>query len=354
MNNKLISILLSSTMVLNSVQTNTHNEQKYLEKINEFFSEINDTNITIDYLLENYENIIESNPYIGDFEKNFLKQTKIIIEDNKNFVNPVYIKNILSNLKIYYNTNLGEYTQGIIKGKFNLNEKAIYISDTKNNMKTDLLMHEILHSFTEFIDIDNLYFNELVNEIYNNEYNQLLNIENTYTIYDYDLRILYLIMNIINIDYIKEYKFKNDINIIYDGFLNEGIQKEKVTELLEHINSLWTYFNNEAYKTEYIEAYQEIHKLIFEFYEHKYDNDFYEQIDLMAYTSGTHLKNYVCNEKLITYFKTLGLNYYDYYSSGTIIDYNSFIASSLIEKDNYIEYCNNDLENVIIEAKYRQ
>lgn len=239
------NLALSNTLVIALTITSligfghvSFNVQVNKEK-NNIYSEENIENV--EYVLDNFESLIDNNDNLSNKTKEFLKITKIIIEENKEFINASNLQSFFKYICVDYDVDLNAFSRA--SGIYVNALKYMLISESENGVNKSLLLHEVLHGYSmNFHNTAklgyNFYLNEIVTQVYTMEYTELLDLEEFNSIYDNDIVIVYMLAHLVGVDVIKEYRFNNNSNIVADALIEKGANKSDVSFLLECINNI--------------------------------------------------------------------------------------------------------------------
>lgn len=269
----------------------------------------------VDYVLENFDNLIDMNQFFTPDTKTFLKSTKIILEDNKEYLIGKCLIEFLENAYIEYNSaflnkdnenskNSGMYTPLL---------KYLGIKSSEENTNSSVLLHEVLHGYTMDYNLPtaNVYLNELVTQLYTAEYLKLLNLDSMSSLYDRDLPIVYMLAHLAGIDSIKRFAFDNDIRIIQNALVDRGANKSAVISFLKLIDYIPT---NDSEKNDSIKFNnsKKLYALATVLYNDIFGKSFDDDIKFLTYLAGSRLSNgevfYLFNKYLSDYDFNVGVN----------------------------------------------
>lgn len=303
--NKTIIIFLASTIALsmNFPEKELPNEivetiaYKTIQTIEETIpNEIEETivcettpnEIIYIYDFKDIENAIDKNPNLSEEEKNIIKSTKFVFDENYMYMDIDLILERLQTLKIEYNHNFDSlYT----KGSYSLTDNVIKLRSSKIEGNIQEFIHEYLHVLQRphnsfLMELSNQFFtNETIIKLYeeklldekyfissneNKEYteyekNKILSINKTFERgYMGYTGIYYMLAEILPEHTLREFQFNpTDIEIIINGLEEVEPNKDfvRIFNLVLEICSIRAY-NEETLKWEYKKDITEVYNLL--------------------------------------------------------------------------------------------
>ncbi|MBQ8473204.1 MAG: hypothetical protein IJ501_06850 [Bacilli bacterium] len=277
------SLILMTLLSIEGIKRIDFSIQNYKE--NELVSKYQDNDVKLEDIIQ----FINSNPNLTNEEKEFFLSCPEYFQDNLEYFDYYTLVNNLSNIYINYINDpsndgfSGDYTY---YGK-NKNRIRIYESTDFTNCKKSALSHEYLHSFTNHSLQDN-YFYEIVNVIFNNEYfgsDSELFYDSSYpTLRKY----FYIIAEIIDPNILRQYHANNDINYLIEELIKIIPDRDLATNLFLNIDFIFRIdllketdpIEYEKYKEEYKLKKQEVDNLLKQYYEIKYQSSIENNINV--------------------------------------------------------------------------
>lgn len=282
--------------------------------------------ILVDNMLDVFDIMIESNYSLEKSMKEFLKSTKYLLEDNKEFLNVNNIVKFISELYVDYDSSYlaGKKESGMYICLYNY----ILLSSKNTKVNTSILLHEVLHGYAKSYSINktNRYLNELATQLFTIEYQNVLGLDEFESVYDYDIPIIYMLAHLTNRDIIKKFMFNNDYNIIRKELIKKGASLESSSKLLEYIDNIHKNINCENSK----EQKENNRNLYFCMM------DIHESISNISYICDIEFISYIISSRMVN--KTSLLIFSEYlYKNRLPIDYNKYkiVLKGLVVSDDY-------------------
>lgn len=334
--NKIVAVFITVTMVLNMLPREHKWKVDYAIKnctadIEDFLNSID----FVEYQSGLVENAIQNNPNLTDEEKAFLANLGSVVEENLDYISIDDVLDNLKELRISYveesknndnsNYTLGEYRPcGSEK-----NSITIYHSTGFSDASKNVIMHEVVHSFscestltnlpTPFgevaylVDTSSVFriniLEELANELFGREYLCYLTDENiTYVGYDTFMPLMYALCEIIDPEVIREYKFTHDASGLIKALESIDGDVDKAYSFLTAFTTLSMYhsnvYNNQSEENIllYYNKAQDMYRTVQYYYKLKHGITIESDIVTSLYFYGTIYSNETISKNVKEYF----------------------------------------------------
>lgn len=279
-----------------------------------------------DYSSDQIKEIVENNNNLSKEEKKFILRYFNIIEENSNHISMKVMQENLSDLNIKYDKfscKDSEYTKG--ENNFETKEITIYNSESFNDVielpyGEQTLLHEIIHSFSRITNLGNG-LSEAITETMSSEYTNC-SISHSYV---NERCCLYALLEIIDVEDMKEFYFKGDATVLVDA-LNEIIQDREMSyELIGNIDLIYDYEVNLVKNNCDIDSTRQYHELknniynsISKYFSAKYGYDITEDQLMMTYLVNSGFATLKIDSPYIENNNDHGINQKGYFSTDYI------------------------------------
>ncbi|HHW69147.1 MAG TPA: hypothetical protein GX747_02245, partial [Tenericutes bacterium] len=258
---------------------------------------------------------IKQNKKITDFERDvFLSNINFYIE-NINYIDVNEISNRLKKLEIESNNNRKKYN-------VNNNVLAIYSkpenkivnfhTDDTKTLPKDILTHEFMHIHSSKIYKFGLSLMEALTEIMQHEY--FYKYDETTGPYKEHCMYVRVLCEIIGAEPLKKFFFSGNINYIYKELLKLDNDYDRITNLIDNMDSLLAAINN--YDIDMTNDKKDILRQVMDSSRENIEND------LKHYFKLARGYNVEDDKVISTYFNVVADNYYPvYYNDEEIYTY---------------------------------
>lgn len=274
------------------------------------------------YDFREIENIIDNNSNLTEIEKEFCKKIKVVLDENKDFINFETVKRHMRNLKINYCVSETQSTHGTV-GKYHIVGDKKYQIDlipfesfpTKNFQTSNkvILAHELQHALDDYGWLTNLLDsqvtvvsnNELLYETFNElilrEYIDYFTTDEFVKGYQLFMPPTYVLCEILDEETIKNYKFKTDSYYITNYLSSLDIPLEDIYDFYRSFKELDILVKQQDYE-QLFQVTRHIYTLLDKFYRAKFGYSIDSDLVAMSYLYSTIFSTKEIDNTLDTYF----------------------------------------------------